>query len=221
MGVVNFVLIALGVVAMAYGYSRARGPGRSYQALKEQDANIARYESWRGGLRDSGTTGASVAMEVLRRAGARRRRSSWPPASRSRSSACSSTPSARRPTRVADSRQRTHGRGFATRAIHAGERPDPVTHAHNTPIYATATFAFDTAAEKEDAVDRAMAWDPTAYFYSRTAQPDDARARGEARLARRRRGRGRRVVGDGVRVVDAPRAPRAAATTSSSATSCS
>jgi len=72
---------------------------------------------------------------------------------------------------MATPRQRTHGRGFATRAIHAGERPDPVTHAHNTPIYATATFAFDTAAEKEDAVDRAMAWDPTAYFYSRTANP--------------------------------------------------
>jgi cystathionine beta-lyase/cystathionine gamma-synthase len=68
-------------------------------------------------------------------------------------------------------RERTHGRGFATRAIHAGERPDPVTHAHNTPIYATATFAFDSAAEKEDAVDRAMAWDPTSYFYSRTGNP--------------------------------------------------
>lgn len=68
-------------------------------------------------------------------------------------------------------RQRTDGTGFATRAIHAGERPDPTTHAHNTPIYATATFAFDTAAEKEDAVDRALAWDPTAYFYSRTGNP--------------------------------------------------
>jgi cystathionine beta-lyase/cystathionine gamma-synthase len=68
-------------------------------------------------------------------------------------------------------RGRTPGRGFATRAIHAGEHPDPVTHAHNTPIYATATFAFDTAAEKEDAVDRAMAGDPTAYFYSRTGNP--------------------------------------------------
>ena len=46
-----------------------------------------------------------------------------------------------------------------------------MTHAHNTPIYATATFAFDSAAEKEDAVDRAMAWDPTSYFYSRTGNP--------------------------------------------------
>ena len=68
-------------------------------------------------------------------------------------------------------RERTKGRGFATRAIHAGEGADPLTHAHNTPIYATATFAFDTAAEKEDAVDRAMAGDPTAYFYSRTGNP--------------------------------------------------
>ena len=72
---------------------------------------------------------------------------------------------------MADSRKRTHGAGFATRAIHAGERPDPVTHAHNTPIYATATFAFDTAAEKEAAVDAAMAGDPAAYFYSRTGNP--------------------------------------------------
>jgi cystathionine beta-lyase/cystathionine gamma-synthase len=72
---------------------------------------------------------------------------------------------------MADSKARTHGRGFATRAIHAGEKPDPITHAHNTPIYATATFAFDTAAEKEAAVDAALAGDPTAYFYSRTGNP--------------------------------------------------
>ena len=68
-------------------------------------------------------------------------------------------------------RERTDGTGFATRAIHAGERPDPTTRAHNTPIYATATFAFDTAAEKEAAVDRALEWDPRSYFYSRTGNP--------------------------------------------------
>src|SRR5512141_2519948 len=68
-------------------------------------------------------------------------------------------------------RDRTDGRGFATRAIHAGERPDPLTHAHNPPIFATSTFAFDSAAEKEDAVDRALAWEPGAYFYSRTGNP--------------------------------------------------
>ena len=68
-------------------------------------------------------------------------------------------------------RERTHGEGFATRAIHAGEGPDPTTHAHATPIYATATFAFDTAADKEAAVDAALEWDPTSYFYSRTGNP--------------------------------------------------
>jgi cystathionine beta-lyase/cystathionine gamma-synthase len=68
-------------------------------------------------------------------------------------------------------RERTHGSGFATRAIHAGEGPDPTTHAHATPIYATATFAFDTAADKEAAVDAALDWDPTSYFYSRTGNP--------------------------------------------------
>ena len=67
MGVLNLVVIAIGVAAMAFGYSRAGGPWARYKALKAQDENIARYESWRGGLRDSGTTGASVAMEVLRR----------------------------------------------------------------------------------------------------------------------------------------------------------
>ena len=67
MELLNLALIALGVAAMAAGYARARAPWARYQALKEQDANIARYESWRGGLRDTGTTGASVAMEVLRR----------------------------------------------------------------------------------------------------------------------------------------------------------
>ena len=67
MGVINLVLIALGIAAMAFGYSRARGPWARYQALKAQEANIARYESWRGGLRDAGPTGASVAMDMARR----------------------------------------------------------------------------------------------------------------------------------------------------------
>ena len=67
MGPINLVLWAVGVVLVIVGYTRAKGPWSRYQALKEQDANVARYEAWRGGLRDDGQTGASVAMEVLRR----------------------------------------------------------------------------------------------------------------------------------------------------------
>jgi hypothetical protein len=65
---VNIILWALGVILIAAGYQRAKGPWSRYQALKEQDANIARYESWRGGVRgDTSPTGASVAMQILRR----------------------------------------------------------------------------------------------------------------------------------------------------------
>jgi len=63
----GIALILIGVAAIGFGYARARGPWARYQALKAQDENIARYESWRGGLRDTGTTGASVAMELLRK----------------------------------------------------------------------------------------------------------------------------------------------------------
>jgi hypothetical protein len=63
----NLLLILLGIGLIVVGFARAREPWRRYRALKEQDANVARYEAWRGGLREEGTTGASVAMEVLRR----------------------------------------------------------------------------------------------------------------------------------------------------------
>ncbi|HUQ44658.1 MAG TPA: hypothetical protein VM451_09665 [Candidatus Limnocylindria bacterium] len=63
----GLVLILCGIAAMAAGYARARGPWARYQALKAQEANIARYESWRGGLRDTGPTGASVAMAMARK----------------------------------------------------------------------------------------------------------------------------------------------------------
>ena len=68
MGPINLLLWAAGVVLVVVGYTRARGPWTRYQSLKEQDANVARYEAWRGGLRGADeTTGASVAMAILRR----------------------------------------------------------------------------------------------------------------------------------------------------------
>jgi len=66
-GPLNIALWLAGVALIAIGYTRARRPWMRYQALKEQDANVARYESWRGGVRSDGATGASVAMAILRR----------------------------------------------------------------------------------------------------------------------------------------------------------
>jgi uncharacterized membrane protein len=67
MGPINLVLWAAGVVLIALGYLRAKAPWLRYQELKAQDANIARYEAWRGGLRSDSNTGASVAMDILKR----------------------------------------------------------------------------------------------------------------------------------------------------------
>jgi hypothetical protein len=64
---VGLVLVVGGIVLIAFGWTRARGPWARYRALKAQDENIARYEAWRGGLRDESKTGASVAMEILQR----------------------------------------------------------------------------------------------------------------------------------------------------------
>ena len=67
MGAINLLLWGGGIVLIVIGYRRARGPWSRYQELKAQDENVARYESWRGGSRSDGKTGASVAMELLRR----------------------------------------------------------------------------------------------------------------------------------------------------------
>jgi hypothetical protein len=63
----NLALWLAGVVLIVVGYRRARGPWARYQQLKEQDANVERYQSWRGGARDTSTSGASVAMELYQR----------------------------------------------------------------------------------------------------------------------------------------------------------
>jgi hypothetical protein len=67
MGAVSAVLLLGGAVLIVIGANRARGPWGRYRELKAQDANVARYEAWRGGIRDDSRTGASVAMEILLR----------------------------------------------------------------------------------------------------------------------------------------------------------
>jgi hypothetical protein len=66
MGLLNIGLIGVGIALVVLGYLRARGPWARYQGLQAQQANIARYQSWRGGLRDDGPTGADEMMALLR-----------------------------------------------------------------------------------------------------------------------------------------------------------
>jgi uncharacterized membrane protein len=59
-GLVGVGLILAGFVLIVVGAMRARVPYRRYMALKDQEA-------WRGGARPDSKTGASVAMQMLRR----------------------------------------------------------------------------------------------------------------------------------------------------------
>ena len=78
----NLLLWGAGIALIIVGYQRARGPWRRYQALKAQDENIARYESWRGGVarrrqdRRLGGDGAATPTGPDRRRDRHRRRSS-------------------------------------------------------------------------------------------------------------------------------------------------
>ena len=67
MGLLNVGALVLGGALIAIGFSRARGPWLRYRQLLDQEANVARYEAWRGGIRDSSPTGASVMMAMFRR----------------------------------------------------------------------------------------------------------------------------------------------------------
>lgn len=66
---------------------------------------------------------------------------------------------------------RSKGKKFSTLAIHAGEGRDPSTRAHNTPIYQTATFSFESAEALSEAIDQPLEH----FFYSRTKNPTTAR----------------------------------------------
>lgn len=69
MGLISILLWASGVVLMAVGAARARGPYSRWRSLKETDENLRRYDQWRG-ARDAGVrdvTGADVMREELRR----------------------------------------------------------------------------------------------------------------------------------------------------------
>ena len=57
--------------------------------------------------------------------------------------------------------------GFATRAVHAGEAPDPTTGAHGTPLYQNATYAFHSF----DQLTRWREGREPHFIYSRDSNP--------------------------------------------------
>jgi cystathionine gamma-synthase len=68
------------------------------------------------------------------------------------------------------------GHGFATRAIHAGFRPDPATGAVNAPIYASSTFAQDGVGGLRGGFEYARTGNPTRAALERVlAAVEDAR----------------------------------------------
>src|ERR1700740_983502 len=60
-----------------------------------------------------------------------------------------------------------HKWGFGTRAIHAGNRPDPSTGARAVPIFQTTSFVFEDAADAADL----FALQKYGNIYTRIANP--------------------------------------------------
>lgn len=79
--------------------------------------------------------------------------------------------------------------GFATRAIHAGQEPDPLTGAVTVPIYATSTYVQQGIGENKG------------YEYSRGSNP--TRTRLEENLASLESGVAARVFGSGMAAIHA------------------
>jgi cystathionine beta-lyase/cystathionine gamma-synthase len=79
--------------------------------------------------------------------------------------------------------------GFATRAIHAGQEPDPATGAVSVPIYATSTYVQEEIGKHKG------------YEYARVSNP--TRDRLETNLAALEGGIGSRVFGSGMAAINA------------------
>src|ERR1022692_1782586 len=79
--------------------------------------------------------------------------------------------------------------GFATRAIHDGQQPDPLTGAVNVPIYLTSTYVQQGIGEHKG------------YEYSRVSNP--TRDRLEENLASLEGGVASRVFGSGMAAIHA------------------
>ncbi|MFM2105444.1 MAG: hypothetical protein RL338_476 [Chloroflexota bacterium] len=66
MSVEGMIVVAMGIGFAVYGFRRASRFWGDYRALAAQQANVERYERWRGGVRE-GPAGPTEAMRDLRR----------------------------------------------------------------------------------------------------------------------------------------------------------
>ena len=69
--------------------------------------------------------------------------------------------------------------GFSTRAIHAGQQPDPTTGAVMTPIYATSTYVQESPG-KHKGYDYARSINPTRLAYEKCIADLESGSRGFA-----------------------------------------
>lgn len=70
MGLIGIVLLVAGIGAIAVGVLRIRGPLAMIRHLDATDANLRRYEEWRGkrnSIDVDGPTGADVMRAHMRR----------------------------------------------------------------------------------------------------------------------------------------------------------
>ena len=70
MEVLRLVLVIGGIVAIVVGALQMRGPLATVRHLDETEANLARYETWRGknsGPQANGPTGADEMRALMRR----------------------------------------------------------------------------------------------------------------------------------------------------------
>ena len=67
MSISSVILLVIGLGLIVLGYLRTREPYARLRALEAQDKNVARYNAWRGGVRDDSKGDPSAAAAILQR----------------------------------------------------------------------------------------------------------------------------------------------------------